>query len=575
MESQVHYSIYLVIYIRASTKIKLVLALPAGIVQSRTSERMSKPASRARSAEKIPVRFSSVTTGISSARMIRRPLRRTRGPLFAGGSGKQTIPSTPLLQWKFEEVSHSGERQPKTGGEILWKPRKTSGTPPFAVSVRRLTAGIWSLWIPKVVVAGKMSSDLKINRNAANLYDNPKYPENQKVNSFYIVSALRTELELASSRVSELESERKSSKKKLDCFMRRIEEEKVSWRRKEHAKIKSIVEAMKFELNGERKRTQRLKKMNSKLLNELRAAKLSAKQIWQEYERERKACAILNEVCNEIANEIGDNEAEVEAMKEESAKNREQVEEERKMMQLAEVWREERVQMKLIDAKITLEEKYSQVSKLEEEIEDFLRSRSGNQHDVSEMNQAESLKEAIESAKNQDLIEFSPRAPPGSVGILQILEGIEERPMKRYDNMMFDGNCGAEDERWWEIVGLEEEQGSSKSPGGSEPSVNGRFVKSRALVWSTHDGDDEKQNSEISEICSAATRLSRKKGSSMSRLWKSSGANKAEDYKKKSLGSPYLQKPHSMNEQDLMGKLMEEGIQSQKVQIRQILREKI
>ncbi|KAK8961874.1 hypothetical protein KSP40_PGU007989 [Platanthera guangdongensis] len=251
--------------------------------------------------------------------------------------------------------------------------------------------------------------------------------------------------------------------------MRRIEEKKVSWRRKEHMKIKSIVEAMKFELNRERKGTQRLKKLNFKLLNELTVAKLSPKRIWQEYERERKAHAILNDICNEMANEIGDNEAEVVAMKSESAKNNKE------------------------------------------------------------------------------------------------LEGIEERPMKRYGNMMFDGNCGAEDERCWEIVALEEEQGSSKSPGGSEPSVNGWFVNSQALVWST----------EVSEICSAATRLSRKKGSSMSRLWKSLGANKADDFKKKSSGSPYLQKPHAMNEQDLMVKLMEEGIQSQKVQIRQILREKI
>ncbi|KAK8961319.1 hypothetical protein KSP40_PGU007990 [Platanthera guangdongensis] len=85
---------------------------------------------------KIPARFSSVTTGMSSARMTRCPLRRTPGPLFAGGSRRRTIPSTPLLKWKFEEVSHSCERQPKTGCENLRKPRKTSSTRPFAVSVR-------------------------------------------------------------------------------------------------------------------------------------------------------------------------------------------------------------------------------------------------------------------------------------------------------------------------------------------------------------------------------------------------------------------------------------------------------
>ncbi|CAI9770339.1 unnamed protein product [Fraxinus pennsylvanica] len=73
---------------------------------------------------------------------------------------------------------------------------------------------------------------------------------------------------------------------------------------------------------------------------------------------------LIEEVCDELAKEIGEDKAEVEAVRRESMKFLEEVEEERKMLQMAEVWREERVQMKLVDVKVMLEEKYSQMNML-------------------------------------------------------------------------------------------------------------------------------------------------------------------------------------------------------------------
>ncbi|KAA8543596.1 hypothetical protein F0562_021658 [Nyssa sinensis] len=76
-------------------------------------------------------------------------------------------------------------------------------------------------------------------------------------------------------------------------------------------------------------------------------------------------------------------------------KFREEVEEERRMLQMAEVWREERVQMKLVDAKVTLEEKYSQMNKLVADLETFLSSRSATPApDAEEMKKAEFLRQA-------------------------------------------------------------------------------------------------------------------------------------------------------------------------------------
>ena len=130
--------------------------------------------------------------------------------------------------------------------------------------------------------------------------------------------------------------------------------------------------------------------MNSKLVNELADAKCTAKRYIQDYDKERKARELIEEVCDELAKEIGEDKAEVEALKRESMKLREELEDERKMLQMAEVWREERVQMKLVDAKVALENKYSQMNKLVAELETFLRSSSATP-DVKEMIEAELL----------------------------------------------------------------------------------------------------------------------------------------------------------------------------------------
>ncbi|KAI0497885.1 hypothetical protein KFK09_021123 [Dendrobium nobile] len=425
--------------------------------------------------------------------------------------------------------------------------------------------------------------------------------------------------------------------------MRKIEEKAVR-RRREHEKIRSVIDAMKEDLNRERKNAQMLEIMNAKLVNELAEAKLSAKQFLQEYEKERKARELIEEVCNELAKEIGDDKAEVEALKLESVKTREEVEEERKMLQMAEVWREERVQMKLIDAKLALEEKYSKLSKLQEEVEAFLSIRSDNNYNVSETKQAQALKEAIGSVKAYDMKEFSYHPLPASHGIFSIFEelqprqqatvkeieqchgsltpnanGYSESTMKKYDNMIFNGNCDAEeDESGWETVSHVEEHDSCNSPDGSEPSVSG--------VDCDMHRDDEKQTSEISEVCSITTRQSRKKGSSLSRFWKSSHGSNAEDLKKISFEltngrlcngrsfnatatlsssrmstetgiSPAsacnwsssdllnshisngvtgrVEWPQSTKKQSLKAKLMDARIQSQKVQLRQVLKQKI
>ncbi|PKA46717.1 Uncharacterized protein AXF42_Ash019700 [Apostasia shenzhenica] len=610
---------------------------------------------------------------------------------------RKSSPSTPFLRWKFDGADLPNGVPPAgpSGCKVGGKPASAGGKARQVVSARKLAAGIWSLRPPEFGERSQMKLDLEfdcgllqlssfsdarnefgsfpagktkrngishkpegcssllhssieratkwdpgcqmVSEEAFGLYDRLEIVEDKKDRNGSIVSALRSELQLARSRVSELETEQQSAKKKLDQFLKKIEEEKGAWRRREHEKIRSVIDAMKEDLNREKKNRQRLEILNTKVVNELAEAKLSAKKLLQEYEKERKARELVEEVCNELAKEIGDDKVEVETLKMESMKTREEIEEERKMLQMAEVWREERVQMKLVDAKLALEEKYSQLSILQDEIEAFLRSQSRDSHEMYEIKQAEALREAVESAKFHEIKEFTYMPPPASEGIFSIFEEIQQKEQveekeservngssgkstKKYDNLIFNGNGEAEGESGWETVSHVEEQDSCKSPEGSEPSVNGVYLESQASVSSTDwedREDDEMQNSEISEICSITTKLSRKKVSSISRLWKSSRRSNAEDFNKMSfeltngnlfngrlsnaassparksgeagLSSPsvcnwssadLLMKgcadlPRGMQKQSLKAKLMEARIQSKKIQLRQVLKQKI
>uniref|UniRef100_A0A5B7BN91 Branchless trichome n=1 Tax=Davidia involucrata TaxID=16924 RepID=A0A5B7BN91_DAVIN len=93
---------------------------------------------------------------------------------------------------------------------------------------------------------------------------------------------------------------------------------------------------LKAELEFERKARKKMESTNKKLTREV--------------SEERRGREALERVCEELAKEISSDKAEINRMKREMA-------EERKMLRMAEVLREECVQMKLTEAKLLLEEK--------------------------------------------------------------------------------------------------------------------------------------------------------------------------------------------------------------------------
>ncbi|KAL0286217.1 UNVERIFIED_CONTAM: hypothetical protein Sangu_2745100 [Sesamum angustifolium] len=107
-----------------------------------------------------------------------------------------------------------------------------------------------------------------------------------------------------------------------------------------------------------------------KRINKLEAEQGNSSRILK---KEKRARELWEDVCDELAKEIEGSKAEIEALRNQHTRFQEEVEKERKMMQLVEVWREERSQMKLINAKLMSENKYTKMNNLIVDLEAFLR----------------------------------------------------------------------------------------------------------------------------------------------------------------------------------------------------------
>ncbi|WCJ34242.1 hypothetical protein M5689_015561 [Euphorbia peplus] len=155
----------------------------------------------------------------------------------------------------------------------------------------------------------------------------------------------------------------------------------AAWKNKEHKMIEAAIESIAGELEVEKKLRRRMESLNKKLGKELAETKSSLLKAVKELENEKRARVLMEQVCDELARDVGEDKAEVAELKRESINLCAEVEKEREMMQLADVLREERVHMKLSEAKYQLEEKNAAVDKLRSQLEAYLgpkKSRDRN-----------------------------------------------------------------------------------------------------------------------------------------------------------------------------------------------------
>ncbi|KAG6415185.1 hypothetical protein SASPL_122590 [Salvia splendens] len=170
-----------------------------------------------------------------------------------------------------------------------------------------------------------------------------------------LVSALGSELDRSCHRVSNLiHGQTKTESNVIDDVLK-------------HAKngIHHAVPYPVGELEAEKKLRRRIEKLNQKTEAELVETRASLARTAKELESEKKARRKVEQVCEELARGLWD-------LKRQFSKVREEVEKEREMFHLADLLREERVQMKLSDAMCLYEEKNALVDELRNEVEAYL-----------------------------------------------------------------------------------------------------------------------------------------------------------------------------------------------------------
>ncbi|KAI4334201.1 hypothetical protein L6164_018920 [Bauhinia variegata] len=199
--------------------------------------------------------------------------------------------------------------------------------------------------------------------------------QEQNSSSIPLLLALGCELDRVRNQIDQVIQEQVSNENDVEILMKRFAEEKAAWKRRERENVRNAIKHLAEELEAEKKLRRQTERFNKKIAKEMANIKASHLKVSRELEREKRAKEILEQISDELARGIGEDRAQVEELKRESAKVREEVEKEREMLQLADVLREERVQMKLSEAKYQFEEKNAVLEKLRNELETSLRTK--------------------------------------------------------------------------------------------------------------------------------------------------------------------------------------------------------
>ncbi|KAF8697173.1 hypothetical protein HU200_036172 [Digitaria exilis] len=205
-----------------------------------------------------------------------------------------------------------------------------------------------------------------------------------------LISALSSEVDVARAHVRRLIRERKSDAHEIEGLKKQLTEEMESWKVKQKEKVANALQFIVSELDTEKKSRKKAEKANKKLSVALANTEASLQAATKELERERKSRGRVEKICSELIRGIDEDKAEVEALKRETEKAQEELQKEREMLQLADEWREQRVQMKLLEARLQFEEKNAAVNQLRDELQAYLYTREEQEptNDPMQLSQA-------------------------------------------------------------------------------------------------------------------------------------------------------------------------------------------
>ncbi|XP_008794095.2 uncharacterized protein At5g41620 [Phoenix dactylifera] len=201
--------------------------------------------------------------------------------------------------------------------------------------------------------------------------------EEQHASNVSLVKALKMELEHAQRRIQELMQEKQAYRHEMDDLVKQGVKAKLVGKNKEQERIKASVQSIRDELEDERRLRIRSKSLHRKLGKELSEVKAAFLKAVKDLERGRKANNLLEDLCDEFAKGIRDYEQEVRELKQKSVRGCDR-KVDRMVLHISEAWLDERMQMKIAEARADLAEKSRVTDKLRGEIESFLRARQSS-----------------------------------------------------------------------------------------------------------------------------------------------------------------------------------------------------
>ncbi|OAY62213.1 uncharacterized protein At5g41620 isoform X2 [Manihot esculenta] len=201
--------------------------------------------------------------------------------------------------------------------------------------------------------------------------------EEQQACNLSLLKSLKTELDHSGSQIKELLKEKQANKREMDDLMKQVAEDKVVRKNEEHDRIKAVIQPAQEELEDERKLRKHSESLHRKLAREFSEVKSAFSNALKELERERKARVLLENLCDEFAKGIRGYEQEVRSLR--SKPDRNHVNTDRLVLHISEAWLDERMQIKIAEARNDLAEKNTIVDKLGLDIEIFLQARHSNE----------------------------------------------------------------------------------------------------------------------------------------------------------------------------------------------------
>ena len=206
-----------------------------------------------------------------------------------------------------------------------------------------------------------------------------EFSEQHLASNTHLVTTLQSELYQARAQLQMLSMNEKEHRKAVERLTRKLLKQRACQRQEEEESMRTAVRSIKLDVNEEKKSKQKheLECRNKQVEKELWECKRRLSRALEELAKEIETRRHLEDVCDDLAREISDDKKRLQQMMRRAMKIKEEVEEERQMLQLADIWREERVQMKLMDAKLEMEAKTSALDKLKCDVETFFSKAKG------------------------------------------------------------------------------------------------------------------------------------------------------------------------------------------------------